>query len=84
MNSYAIASDLSYEVFQLRARRGELAPCALDSVNRRLYPLPSQVVQREAFVADRQAIRESFQGERAFARECDVVRLPHVRRRERK
>lgn len=47
------ASDLSYFVLQKRRERGEIGPCALDSVNQRLYPLPSQVVQREAFMADR-------------------------------
>lgn len=32
-----VASDRSYEVFQLRRERGELGPCALDSVNRKLH-----------------------------------------------
>lgn len=51
-----IASDLSYQVFEARRLRGELASCALDSSNRRLYALPSQSVQREAFVADRESV----------------------------
>ena len=53
-----IASDLSYEVTQLRRLRGELQPCALDSTNSRLHPLPSQIAQREAFIADRDAITD--------------------------
>ena len=57
-STHAIASDLSYEVFQRRRLRGELTPCALDSANRRLHPLPSEVVQREAFIADRDAITD--------------------------
>jgi hypothetical protein len=61
--SYAIASELSYLVLQKRRREGELAPCLLDSLNRRLYGLPSQVVGREAFSANRRAIPDSWQGE---------------------
>jgi len=51
-----IASDLSYLVLQKRRERGELSPCALDSVNQRLYPLPSRMVERHAFIADRDAV----------------------------
>lgn len=49
-----IATPLTHQVLELRRRRGELGPCALDSVNRRLYHLPSVLVQREAFIADRE------------------------------
>ena len=48
--SRLIASDLSQRVLELRRFRGELGPQALDSQNRRLYPLPCVFVQREAFV----------------------------------
>lgn len=53
MTDYPVASDLSYFVFQKRRERGELAPCALDSSNQRLYPIPCAVVQREAFISAR-------------------------------
>lgn len=62
MNSTPIASDLSYEVFQLRARRFELTTPELDSRFRSLYGLPSQIVVREAFIGDRGAIPDSYQG----------------------
>ena len=58
-----IASDLSQQVLQMRRLRGELGPCQLDSTNRTLYALPCVVVQREAFIADRQTVLDSFQGE---------------------
>ena len=61
--STLIASDRSYEVLQERRRRGEIGACALDSLNQRLHPLPSQLVVREAFIADLEAIVDSFQGE---------------------
>ena len=61
--TYSIASDLSYFVLQARRERGELGAGRLDSTNQRLYPLPSQVVQREAFIADRESVSDSFQGE---------------------
>ena len=61
----AIASDLSYQVLQARRLRGELGPCALDSTNLRLHNIPCAVVQREAFAADREPVRDSFQGETA-------------------
>lgn len=51
-----IATALSYESFQLRRLRGEDGPSTLDSVNRRLYALPSHSVQREAFIADREHV----------------------------
>jgi hypothetical protein len=59
----AIASDLSYRVLERRRLLGELGPCTLDSQNRRLHNIPCAVVQREAFAADREAVRDSFQGE---------------------
>jgi hypothetical protein len=59
-----IASDLSYLVLQRRRQQAELSPCALDSSNQRLYPLPSQMVVREAFIADRAPVVDSFQGDR--------------------
>lgn len=63
MATTPIASDLSYLVLQKRRESGELSACALDSTNQALYPLPSQHVLREAFIADRPAITDSFQGE---------------------
>ena len=48
-----LASDLSYEIFQLRRLRGELTAPALDSQNRRLYAIPCAIVQREAFISSR-------------------------------
>lgn len=56
MSDYLVASDLSYLVLQKRRQCGETGACALDSSNQRLYPLPSQVVQREAFIASRETI----------------------------
>jgi len=35
--AYDIASDLSYQVLQLRRFRGEDGPCRLDSQHRRFY-----------------------------------------------
>jgi hypothetical protein len=81
--SYPIASELSYLVLEKRRRESELAPCPLDSVNQRLYGIPF-AVERHAFMADRESIVDGFQGERPFPRQCDLIRLPHVRRRERK
>ena len=49
----SLASDLSNLVLQKRRERGELMPCPLDSSNQMLYPLPSQLVQREAFISSR-------------------------------
>jgi hypothetical protein len=60
---HLVASDTSQQVLELRRLRGELGPQTLDSQNRRLYGIPSVVVQREAYAADRQAIPDSFQGE---------------------
>ena len=58
-----IASDLSQQVLQMRRLRGELGPCQLDSTNRTLYALPCVVVQREAFIADRQTVLDGFKWE---------------------
>ena len=52
-----LVSDLSYEVLQARLRRGDMHQ-SLDSQNRRLFPLPSELVQREAYIADRDALDE--------------------------
>lgn len=48
-----VGSDLSNEVFQRRRRLAELTAPQLDSLNQRLYPLPSVLVQRESFISDR-------------------------------
>lgn len=64
MPASTIASDLSYFVLQRRRELRELSPCALDSLNQRLYPLPSQMVVREAFIADRRPVVDSYQGDR--------------------
>ena len=50
-----LATDTEQQVFELRRLRSELGSQALDSSNQRLYPLPSQLVEREAFIADRDA-----------------------------
>jgi hypothetical protein len=60
---HVVASDQSQQVLELRRLRGELGPQQLDSVNRRLHGIPSQVVVREAFIADKDATPDSFQGE---------------------
>ena len=59
MSDYPVASDLSYFVFQKRRERGELGACALDSTNQKLHPLPSQLVQRESFIASRELPSEA-------------------------
>lgn len=51
-----IGSDLSYFTLQRRAREGELPAAVADSVLRRLDPLPSHLVGRHEFVADRQSV----------------------------
>jgi hypothetical protein len=56
-----IASDKSFEVFQLRARRFELGLQSLDSTNQKLHALPSHLVQREAFVYDRETVVDTYQ-----------------------
>jgi len=72
MSDSLIASDLSYFVLQKRRQSGESGPCALDSSNQRLYPLPSALVQREAFMASRETIHDepawlALQAERKVA-----------------
>jgi hypothetical protein len=47
------ASELSNLVLQKRRREFEMATPALDNTLQQLYALPSAVVQREAFIADR-------------------------------
>ena len=51
-----IGSDLSQLVLEKRRRQLELGSQVLDSTNQRLYPLPSQLVEREAFIADRETV----------------------------
>lgn len=53
MTDTPLASDLSYLVLQKRRRDSELSTPPLDSTLQRLYALPSALVQREAFIADR-------------------------------
>lgn len=55
--------DIPYHSFQLRRKRGELGPAALNSTNQRLYALPSHIVQREAYAADREGFTDSYQGD---------------------
>jgi hypothetical protein len=43
-----------YETLQQLLRAGELRTPELDNQNRRLHGLPSQVIVREAFIADRE------------------------------
>ena len=49
-----IGSDCSYEIVQRRRLSGELGAQSLDSQNRRLYPIPCAIVQREGFIASRE------------------------------
>lgn len=58
-----IGTDLGFESFQKRARLGQLGVPELDSQNRRLYSLPSVVVQRERYLADRDTVLDGFQGD---------------------
>ena len=55
MKSYPIASDLSFEVFQRRARRFELSAPQLDSRNERLVTMP-QHIERHRYLAERDAV----------------------------
>jgi hypothetical protein len=55
--------DIPFHAFQKRLGAGELRTPELNDQNRRLYHLPSQMVVREAYVADRESVRDSFQGE---------------------
>jgi len=52
MTDRPIASDLSYFVLQQRRQRNEFGASALDSVNQRLYAIPSLLANRRAFIAD--------------------------------
>jgi hypothetical protein len=52
-----------YETLQKLLRAGELKSPDLNDSNRRLFNVPSQMVVREAFMADRQTIPDSYQGE---------------------
>lgn len=74
-----IASELSYLVLERRRRLCELSTPELDSLNRRLYPLPSSLVVREAFTADRAAIPDSFQGDARL--QFDITPTWHYRGR---
>ena len=69
-----IATDLTQQVFEARRLRGELGLQALDSQNRRLYPIPSAIVQREAFIADRDSTEP----------DTEIVPVWHFRGRKRK
>ena len=57
-----VGSDLSYECFKLRQRTGELATPKADSTLRHLYPITAGC-ERHAFIADREPVVDSFQGE---------------------
>ena len=63
MNTYPIASDLSFECLQKRLRTRQLEAPELNDQNRRLFSLPSHIVVREAFISDRESVSDSFQGE---------------------
>jgi hypothetical protein len=58
---HVIASDTAQQVLEVRRLRGELGFQTLDSQNRRLYALPSHLVQREAFVYDRETVVDTYQ-----------------------
>ena len=55
--------EIPFHAFQKRLRNGELGTPNLNEQNRLLYPIPSAIVQREAFMADRESVIDSFQGE---------------------
>lgn len=48
----AVASDLSYRVFEKRRELGELSLRGVDCTAQPLYPVPSFVVNRRRFIAD--------------------------------
>lgn len=54
--------DAGFEAFQKRLRTRQLATPELDNQNRKLFHLPSVMVQREAFAADRESVRDGWQG----------------------
>jgi hypothetical protein len=60
METTYLASDLSYLVLQKRRKDAEPQPAVSDE-NRRLYPLPSTIVVRETFLADRDVAKEGGQ-----------------------
>jgi hypothetical protein len=69
MATYPVASDLSFEVLQRRAREFQLAPPALDSRNQILHALPSRIAQFEPFLAERPGgVSEPEWAERRLAR----------------
>jgi hypothetical protein len=51
--------DAPFKSFQKRLRAGELRTPDLNDSNRRLYGLPSQLVQREAFIGARELPSEA-------------------------
>jgi len=62
--------DIPFKAFQKRLRNGELATPDLNDQNRRLFGIPSQIVVREAFMADRDATPDSFQGGLSYTPEA--------------
>lgn len=58
--------DAPFQSFQKRLSSGELYTPELNDQNRRLFGLPSQMVVREAFAADREVVRDGFQGELSY------------------
>jgi hypothetical protein len=63
MSDRPIDPDAPFKSFQKRLGAGELRTPELNDQNRRLFGIPSQIVVREAFMADRENIPDSFQGE---------------------
>jgi hypothetical protein len=59
-----------YETLQQLLRTNQLRTPELDNQNRKLFGIPSQVVVREAFIADRQVSvdREAWDALRASRR----------------
>lgn len=74
-------SPLSQQVLQQRRLRGEIGPQALDATNRRRYPLPACLVERQAVCGHGEAIRESWQGE-WLRSELTPIRDRHVKGRQ--
>ena len=60
MADQPIASDLSYEVFKFRREHPELESGRLDSTNQRLRSIPCVF---DGYIADRETIPDSYQGE---------------------
>lgn len=62
-STYTIASDLSYEVFQLRRCQGEIATPQLDESNRHLYTVEAiPVIRRLRDLDDAEPELETFAG----------------------